>query len=57
MFFYFKTKNLSWEILTKNLVKFRQDGCGTNEKFWYLGGSLKNPIFEGGGITKNQYNQ
>ena len=33
MFFYFKTKNLLWEILTKNLVKFRQDGWGTNEKF------------------------
>ena len=34
------TKNLNWEILTKNLVTFKRwDGV--------KGGSLKNPIFRG----------
>ena len=44
MFFSFITKNLKWEMLTKNLVTFKK---------WH-GGSLKNPIFKGG-FKKNQY--
>ena len=44
------TKNLSWKILTKNLVTFkRQDGV-KDEK--YYGCSL---IFRGGGGHKKQY--
>ena len=37
MLFSFITKNLKWEMLTKNLVTFKK---------WH-GGSLKNPIFKG----------
>ena len=44
MFFSFITKNLKWEMLTKNLVTFKK----------WDGGSLKNPIFKGG-FKKNQY--
>ena len=46
------TKNLNWEILTKNLFTFkRQDGV-KDEKFVYYGASLKNPIFRGNGLGK-----
>ena len=39
LFFFAITKNLNWEILTKNLVTFKRwDG---------VKGSLKNPIFKG----------
>ena len=44
MFFSDITKNLNWEILTKNLVTLK-DGMGV---------ALKNPIFKGG-FMKNQY--
>ena len=37
------TKNLNWEILTKNLVTFKRWDGVKNEKFQY-GSSLKNPI-------------
>ena len=46
MFFSGITKNLNWEISTKNLFTFkRQDGV-KDEKLSY-GSSLKNPTFEG----------
>ena len=38
MFFSVITKNLNWEILSKNLVTFKR----------WEGGSLKNLIFRGG---------
>ena len=47
MFFFVITKNLNWEILTKNSVTFkRRDGVKD-------GGSLKNPIIKGE-LAKNQ---
>ena len=46
MFFSVITKNLNWEILTKNLVTFKRwDGLRMKN---FIGGSLKNPIFMGG---------
>ena len=39
------TKNLNWEILTKDLVTFKRWDVVKDEKFEYYGGSLKNPIF------------
>ena len=42
MFFAVITKNLNWEILTKNLVTFKRWDDVKYEKFWYYGGSLKN---------------
>ena len=33
MFFYVITKNLNWEILTKNLVTFKKCGEVKDEKF------------------------
>ena len=47
MFFSVITKNLNWEILTKNLVTFKRWDGVKDEKFYYYGGSLKNPIFRG----------
>ena len=45
MFFSVITRNLNWEILTKNLVTFRKwDGV---KKVYYYGSSLKNLIFRG----------
>ena len=52
MFFSVISKNLNWEILTKNLVTFRRWDRVKDE---YCGGSLKNLIFRGAGVTKNQY--
>ena len=46
------TKNLNWEILTKNLVTFKRWDGVKDEKFLY-GSSLKNLIFRG--CMKNQY--
>ena len=43
------TKNLIWEILNKNSVTFKRWDGVRDEKFQYYGGSLKNPIFRGGG--------
>ena len=48
MFFSVMTKNLNWEILTKNLVTFKRWDGVKDEKFEYYGDSLKNPIFNGG---------
>ena len=45
MLFYVITKNLNWEILTKNLVNFKRWNGVKDEKFEYFGGSLKNSIF------------
>ena len=42
------TKNLNWEILTKNLVTFKRWDGVKDEKFDYYRGSLKNQIFRGG---------
>ena len=50
MFFSVITKNLNWEIETKNLVTFKNWDKVNDEKFKYYGGSLKNPTF-----IKNQY--
>ena len=46
------TKNLNWEILTKNLVIFKRWDGVKGVKVYYYGGSLKNPIF-GGGLRKS----
>ena len=54
MFFSVSTRNLNWEILTKNLVAFKRWGGVKDEKFWYHGCSLKNPTFKRR-FTKNQY--
>ena len=58
MFFFVWTKNLNWEILTKNLLTFKRWDGVKDWKFWYYDGSLKNPIFKGEkpGFVKNQYN-
>ena len=48
MFFSVITKNLNWEILTKNLVIFKRWDGAKDEKFLYYGGSLKNLIFKVG---------
>ena len=37
-----------------NLITFKRWGGVKDEKFWYYGNSLKNPIFNEG-VTKNQY--
>ena len=57
MLFSVITKNSNWEILKKNLVTFKRYDGVKDEKFQYFWGSLKNPIFRGGGegVTKNQY--
>ena len=43
------TKNLNWEILTKNLITLKRWDRVKNEKFYYSRVSLKNPIFWRGG--------
>ena len=48
MFLSLITKNLKWEILTKNLVTFKRWDEVKDKKFYYYGGSLKNPNFSGG---------
>ena len=45
------TKNLNWEILTKNLVTFKRWDGVKDEKFDYYRGSLKNQIFRGGCVN------
>ena len=52
MFFSVITKNLNWEISTKNLVTFKRWDGVKDEKIQY-GNSLKNPILREG--IKNQY--
>ena len=47
MFFSVITKNLNWDIVSKNVVTFtRWDGV-KDKKFWYYWGSLKNSILGG----------
>ena len=46
------TKNLNWEILTKNLVTFKRWDGVKDEKFDYYRGSLKNQIFRGGFVNE-----
>ena len=53
MFFSAITKNLNWEILTKNLVPFKSWDGVKDEKFYNYGSSLKNPVYRG--CIKNQY--
>ena len=48
MFLSLITKNLNLEILTKNLVTFKRWDEVKDKKFYYYGGSLKNPNFSGG---------
>ena len=55
MFFSVITKNLNWEISTKNLVTFKRWDGVKDEKFQKYGSPLKNPIFRGGRCMKNQY--
>ena len=52
MFFSVITKNLNWEILTKNLVTLKRWDGVKDEKFDYYVGSLKNPIFREVGSRK-----
>ena len=47
MFFTVTTKNLNWEVLTKNLVTFKRWDGVKDEKFEYYGSLLKNKIFSG----------
>ena len=54
MFFSVATKNLNWEILTKNLVTFKRWVEIKDEKFQYCGGSLKYSIFRRR-LTEKQY--
>ena len=48
MFFSVITKNLNFEILTKNLVTFKRWDGVNGEKFEYYRASLKNLLFRGG---------
>ena len=43
------TKNLNWEISTKNFVTFKRWDSVNDEKFKYYGSSLKDPILRRGG--------
>ena len=45
MVFSVMTKNLNWEISTKNFVTFKRWDSVNDEKFKYYGSSLKDPIF------------
>ena len=38
------TKNLNWEISTKNLVTFKRWDGVNDKRFWYYGSSLKSPF-------------
>ena len=48
MFFSVITKNLNFEILTKNLGTFKRWDEVKREKFEYYRASLKNLLFRGG---------
>ena len=49
------TKNLNWEILTKNLLTFKR-WDGIKDKIFLEGGSLKNfDSFGGECFVENQY--
>ena len=49
MFFSVITKNLNWEILTKNLVTFLKDGVGLRMKNFNIMGVYWKIRFLGGG--------
>ena len=49
MVFSVMTKNLNWEISTKNFVTFKRWDSVNDEKFKYYGSSLKDPILRGSG--------
>ena len=51
MFLSLITKNLNWEILTKNLSTFKRWDEVKGGKFQYYAGSLKIRFI--GGVTKN----
>ena len=38
------TRNINWQILTKNLVTFKRSNGVNDEKHQYYGGSLKTAI-------------
>ena len=52
MFFSVVTKNLNWEILTKNLVAFKRCDMVKDGKSKYYEDALKNLIFQIGGLWK-----
>ena len=52
MFFSVITRNLNWEILTKNLVTFKRWDRVNDEKFEHYGDLLENLIFKGAGVHK-----
>ena len=62
MFFSVLTKNLNWQILTKNLVTFKRvDGIkdekfnmGDHWKIWFLGRVRKKPIYMGKLLKKGR---
>ena len=39
------TRNINWQILTKNLITFKRSNGVNDEKHQYYGGSLKTAIF------------
>ena len=41
-----------FSVITKNLVTFKRWDGVKDEKFEYYGGSPKNPIFRGGGVSR-----
>ena len=49
------TKNLNWEIITKNLVAFKRWDGVKEEKFYYYGVSPINPTCTGGFHEKPIY--
>ena len=51
MFFPVTSKNLNWEILTKNLAAFKRWDGVKDEKFLYHGGFTEKSDFRGG-VTK-----
>ena len=55
MVFSVMTKNLIWEISTKNFVTFKRCDGVNDEKFKYYGSSLKDPILRGGRCMKKQF--
>ena len=54
MFFSAITKNLNWEILTKNLVTFKRWDWVKDKKILCYEGPLQKPISRERGFTRNQ---
>ena len=55
MFFFVITKNLSWEILAKNLVTYKKVGRGGRWEILILWGFTEKIRFLGRGFTKKNY--